>query len=95
MAIAMAANSGKLPPAIELEFNGLNETIQAVVAGYGISFVSSLVASRFIRAGELAEVIVPGVNITNRIMLASHDPVKLEYYVRDFISVVVHNRELE
>ncbi|MFF2481771.1 LysR family transcriptional regulator [Paenibacillus sp. NPDC058071] len=87
-----------LPPTIELEFNGLNETIQAVAAGYGLSFVSSIVANRFIRSGELAEVIVKGikgVNTTNRIILATHKPAKLEHYVRDFSSIALRNRELD
>ncbi len=75
------------PPKIELQFNGLNETIQAVVAGYGVSFVSSLVASPFIKRGELAKVDVIGVRFTNKIVLCSHDKDNLEGFIRDFISI--------
>ncbi|KNB70593.1 LysR family transcriptional regulator [Brevibacillus reuszeri] len=90
--IELCEENNVLPPAIELEFNGLNETIQAVVAGYGVSFVPSLAANRFIQAGELAEVIVPvKKTITNRIMLAAHDPSLLENYVRDFISIALNS----
>lgn len=81
------------PPAIELEFNGLNETIQAVVAGYGVSFVPSLASKPYIQSGELAGVIVHGVGITNKIMLATRDPALLENYVRDFISIAKSNLE--
>ncbi|WP_282940799.1 LysR family transcriptional regulator [Paenibacillus sp. RC67] len=80
------------PPSIELQFNGLNETIQAVVAGYGASYVSLLVASQFIRRGELAMVEVEGIRLTNKIVLCSHPPAYLEGYIRDFISIVLKNK---
>lgn len=74
-------------PKIELQFNGINEIIQAVVAGYGVSFVSSLVASPFIQRGELAIVDVIDVRFTNNIVLCSHDRDVLEGFIRDFISI--------
>ncbi|GIN87341.1 LysR family transcriptional regulator [Heyndrickxia sporothermodurans] len=80
------------PPKIELQFNGLNETIQAVVAGYGVCFVSSLVASQFIKRGELATVDVIGISLTNKIVLCTHEKDYLERYIRDFISVALNNR---
>lgn len=80
------------PPKIELQFDGLNETVQAVVAGYGASYVSLLVASQFIRRGELAKVDVEGVRLINKIVLCSHEPAYLEGYIRDFISIVLNNK---
>ncbi|GGG69659.1 LysR family transcriptional regulator [Paenibacillus radicis (ex Gao et al. 2016)] len=82
-------------PKIELQFNGINEIIQAVVAGYGVSFVSSLVASPFIERGELAIVDVIDVRITNNIVLCSHDRGVLESYIRDFISIAKTVKEAE
>ncbi|MFF2089418.1 LysR family transcriptional regulator [Paenibacillus sp. NPDC058174] len=80
-------------PIIELQFNGINEIIQAVVAGYGVSFVSSLVASPFIKRGELAVVDVTDVRIANNIVLCSHDADDMEAYMRDFISIATANRD--
>lgn len=59
------------PPKIELQFNGLNETIQAVMAGYGVSFVSSLIAKPLFKRGVLARVDVPGISSANSILLGS------------------------
>lgn len=77
------------PPTVELQFNGLHEVIQAVAAGYGASFVSSLAADPFIRHGELALVHVKGVKIGNKIVLCSHKRDYLEGYVRDFIAIAL------
>ncbi|MDZ5610712.1 LysR substrate-binding domain-containing protein [Bacillus pseudomycoides] len=80
-------------PKIELQFNGLNETIRAVIAGYGVSFVSSLVASQFIKRGELAKVNVRGVNFTNNIILCSHKKTYIEEYIQNFILIAVNNKK--
>ncbi|PER08751.1 LysR family transcriptional regulator [Bacillus cereus] len=80
-------------PKIELQFNGLNETIRAVIAGYGVSFVSSLVAKRFIKRGELAQVNVRDVNLTNTIILCSHNKNYIEEYIQNFISIALKNRK--
>lgn len=47
-------------PRIALQFNGLNETVQAVIAGYGASFVSSLVVREQVERGRLSRVFVDG-----------------------------------
>lgn len=83
------------PPNIELQFNGLNETIQAVVAGYGASFVSSLVSSPFIARGDLAVVEVEGVHFTNKIVLCSQPKPFLEGFVREFISIAKKDKPVE
>lgn len=88
----VCATKNVQPPNIELQFNGLNETIQAVVAGYGVSYVSLLVASPFLKRGELAKVEVDGIRLTNPIVLCSHEPAYLEGYIRDFISIVLRNK---
>ncbi|WP_246072932.1 LysR family transcriptional regulator [Paenibacillus dokdonensis] len=82
-------------PKIELQFNGLNETIQAVIAGYGVSFVSSLIASQYIQRGELAVVDVIGVRFTNKIVLCSRDKNSLEGFIRDFILIAQKDKTIE
>ncbi|MEK4509264.1 LysR family transcriptional regulator [Paenibacillus anaericanus] len=76
------------PPKIELQFNGLNETIQAVMAGYGVSFVSSLIAKPLFKRGVLARVDVPGISSANSILLGSRKREHQEEFVNEFISLV-------
>ncbi|MGN7457961.1 LysR substrate-binding domain-containing protein [Paenibacillus pasadenensis] len=58
-------------PTISLQFNGLHESIRAVAAGYGASFVSSLVVRDAVRRGELSRVEVEGVRLHNSIALCT------------------------
>ena len=52
---------------IALQFNGLNETISAVKAGYGANFISSLVVNEDVQQGRLARVFVRGVQLRNTV----------------------------
>lgn len=79
------------PPKIELQFNGLNETIQAVMAGYGVSFVSSLIAEPLFKRGVLARVDVPGMSSANSILLGSRKREYQEEFVNEFISLVFNH----
>lgn len=79
------------PPKIELQFNGLNETIQAVMAGYGVSFVSSLIAEPLFKRGVLARVDVPGISSSNSILLGSRKREHQEEFVNEFISLVFNH----
>lgn len=79
------------PPKIELQFNGLNETIQAVMAGYGVSFVSSLIAEPLFKRGILARVDVPGISSANSILLGTRKREHQEEFVNEFISLVISN----
>jgi len=82
------------PPKIELQFNGLNETIHAVMAGYGVSFVSSLVAEPLFKQGVLAKVDVPEISSANTILLGSRRREYQEKFVNDFVSLVIHNLDV-
>ncbi|WP_152393806.1 LysR family transcriptional regulator [Paenibacillus guangzhouensis] len=79
------------PPKIELQFNGLNETIHAVMAGYGVSFVSSLVAEPLFKQGVLTKVDVSEISSANSILLGSRRKEHLEKFINDFVSLVIHN----
>ncbi|QGQ98546.1 LysR family transcriptional regulator [Paenibacillus psychroresistens] len=57
------------PPRIGLQFNGLSESIRAVIGGYGAIFVSALEVREYIERGELARVYVQDVNLVNPISL--------------------------
>ncbi|MCR8631057.1 LysR family transcriptional regulator [Paenibacillus radicis (ex Xue et al. 2023)] len=52
-------------PVVGLQFNGLNETIRAVMAGYGVNFLSALEVKDYIQQGVVARIHVEGVHLTN------------------------------
>jgi DNA-binding transcriptional LysR family regulator len=56
-------------PRIGLQFNGLHESIRAVMAGYGAIFVSAIEVNENVERGEIARVYVQGVNLVNPIAL--------------------------
>ncbi len=54
-------------PRIALQFNGLYEAIQAVIAGYGANFVSALIVRDEVERGALCRVYVDEVQLYNTI----------------------------
>lgn len=76
-------------PKIELQFNGVNEVIQAVVAGYGISFVSALLAKPYLEQGMLAKVEVENVVSKHSIWMSHRKKELQESYIQSFIKLVM------
>lgn len=76
-------------PKIELQFNGVNEVIQAVIAGYGISFVSALLAKPYLDQGTLAKVEVENVVSKHSIWMGSRKKELQESYIQSFITLVM------
>lgn len=76
-------------PKIELQFNGVNETILAVIAGYGITFVSSLLAQPYLDQGTLAKVETGNAVTKHSIWMASRQKALQESYVQSFIALVM------
>ncbi|TDQ41146.1 LysR family transcriptional regulator [Aureibacillus halotolerans] len=58
---ALCKAHGVPAPRIALQFNGLHEAIGAVSAGYGVSFVSSLVVREQVKKGVLRRIDVEGI----------------------------------
>nr|WP_154984212.1 LysR family transcriptional regulator [Paenibacillus xylanexedens] len=70
--LAALCTTNNLPsPRITLQFNGLNETISAVKAGYGANFISSLVVREDVNQGKLARVYVQNVQLQNTIAICT------------------------
>lgn len=63
-------------PSIPLQFNGLYEAIQAVTAGYGANFISSLIVRDEVARGTLCRVYVEGIHLENTISIwtRKHEP---------------------
>ncbi|GGI45155.1 LysR family transcriptional regulator [Paenibacillus marchantiophytorum] len=78
-------------PTISLQFNGLQEAIQAVIAGYGANFVSSLVVREYVERGELSRVYVEGIQLENTIAICTRKNETLPASVRNFIQMIRQN----
>jgi DNA-binding transcriptional LysR family regulator len=56
-------------PRTAIQWTGSQETIRSVMAGYGITFVSSLEVREEIRRGKIARVLVPDIQASNPISI--------------------------
>lgn len=78
-------------PTISLQFNGLHEAITAVIAGYGATFVSSLVVRDYVERGELSRVYVEGIHLLNTIAICTRKNEPLSPSAAHFIKMIRQN----
>jgi|GEM_PF-145409 len=76
------------PPKIALQFNGINETIRSVMAGYGANFISSLAVREYVDSRQLARVYVEDVHINHKIAICTRKNEKHSVLVQKFIETV-------
>lgn len=76
------------PPHVALTFNGLNETIQAVIAGYGANFVSASAVREPVARGEAARVRVQGMELKNPIALCTRNGERLTPSAETFVEML-------
>ncbi|OMD91581.1 hypothetical protein BSK49_04675 [Paenibacillus odorifer] len=82
-------------PTIGLQFNGVNEVIQAVIAGYGISYVSALLAKPYLDQGTLAKIVVENVVSKHSIWMGYRKKELQESYMQSFITLVMKQLSLK
>lgn len=75
------------PPQIALQFNGLNEAIRSVMAGYGANFISSLVVRDEVERGLLARVKVKDFHLTNNLAICTRRNEQQSAVVQQFIGI--------
>jgi DNA-binding transcriptional LysR family regulator len=79
------------PPALGLQFNGLQETIRAVIAGFGAIIASALEVNDYVQRGEVARVYVKDVDLHNPIALCRRaaDPLSpaAEYFLQSVMNL--------
>ncbi|OBZ09079.1 transcriptional regulator [Bacillus sp. FJAT-27264] len=75
------------PPQVALQFNGLNEAIRSVMAGYGANFVSSLVVREYVERGLLARVWVEDIHLTNNLAICTRSNEQQSAIVQQFIEI--------
>ncbi|MBW7454199.1 LysR substrate-binding domain-containing protein [Paenibacillus sepulcri] len=78
-------------PRIALQFNGLHESITAVIAGYGANFVSSLVVRDYVARGELCRVYVEGIHLVNSIAICTRKNEPLSAAASNLIQMIRRN----
>jgi DNA-binding transcriptional LysR family regulator len=93
--VQLCENRKVQQPKIELQFNGVNEVIQAVIAGYGISFVSALLAKPYLDQGTLAKVEVENVVSKHSIWMGYRKKELQESYIQSFILLVMKQLKKE
>lgn len=76
-------------PTVGLQINGLNETIRAVMEGYGVTFVSSLEVKDYIARGEVAKVHVDEIELRNPISLCTRKENELSMLTSNLIEMVM------
>lgn len=67
----------------------MNEVIQAVIAGYGVSFVSALLAKPYLEQGTLAKVEVENVVSKHSIWMGYRKKELQVSYIQSFIKLVM------
>ncbi|MCK1990674.1 LysR family transcriptional regulator [Lysinibacillus fusiformis] len=81
------------PPKIALQFNGINESIRSVIAGYGANFISSLAVREYVESGQLARVYIKDIHpVKHKISICTRKNEKQNLLVQNFIETI--NRSL-
>lgn len=77
-------------PTVGLQINGLNETIRAVMEGYGVTFVSSLEVKEYIARGDVGKVNVDGIELKNPISICTRKEDGLSMPANHLIQMVIN-----
>ena len=85
--LSLCQTNGVNPPEIALQFNGLHETIQTVMAGYGASLVSAHIVQEYVQANRLARVYVEANPMTHKIAICTRKAEIPNALTQKFIAV--------
>ncbi|WP_413367257.1 LysR family transcriptional regulator [Lysinibacillus sp. 3P01SB] len=77
-------------PTVGLQINGLNETIRAVMEGYGVTFASSLEVKEYIARGDVGKVNVDGIELKNPISICTRIEDGLSIPANHLIQMVIN-----
>lgn len=76
------------PPKVGLQFNGVNEAVRAVIAGYGANFISSMAVRDYVERGEVARVFVKGLTLMNPIAVCTRKHEVLSPAAEAFVGLI-------
>ncbi len=77
------------PPPVAIRFSGMNESIQAVVAGYGAMLASALAVRGHIANQEVARVYVKDVELKRPICVCTREGEELPPVAHRFVAMVM------
>lgn len=69
MLLAVCRSANVKPPEIAVQWNGMNEAVRAVKAGYGVIFASASEVREDVERGDVARVFIPQVKAVNPIAI--------------------------
>lgn len=76
------------PPKVGLQFNGVNEMVRAVMAGYGAIFISSLAVRDYVERGEVSRVYINSATLLNPIAVCTRKQEVLSPAAASFVSMI-------
>jgi DNA-binding transcriptional LysR family regulator len=82
-------------PAAGIQMNGPNETVRAVMAGFGIVFASSLEVSEYVRRDQVAKLEVADVHPTNAVTCCTREKDPLSPQAQAFLDMLKDGLEKE
>ena len=80
---------GVQPPSAGLHFHGINESIRAVISGYGIMLAPSLAVQEHLDRGEIGSVNGKGIEIKRPVNLClRRRDAEIPNHIRNFLSLI-------
>lgn len=75
-------------PKVGLQFNGMNEAIQSVLAGYGTMLVPEMIVKEYVLSGQAARVFVEGVQLKRPISICKREGEELALLAQSFVGMI-------
>ena len=84
--LAICKQNDLVMPNVGIQFHGLTESIQTVIAGYGVMLAPSLMVNEYLQKGELSIIKVDGIEIKRPVYLCqrandSNISTSMEYFI--------------
>ncbi|CAG7656496.1 LysR family transcriptional regulator [Paenibacillus allorhizosphaerae] len=92
MLLALCRTANMKPPAAAVEWDGMNEAVRAVKAGYGVIFASAAEVREDVQRGDVARVMVREVEAVNPIAVYTRELEPLSRQAAELMNVIDHSR---
>ncbi|TVY05515.1 LysR family transcriptional regulator [Paenibacillus cremeus] len=91
MLLALCRTANLNPPEAAVQWNGMNEAVQAVKAGYGVIFASAAEVREDVERGDVARVHVRGIQAVNPIAVYYREQEALSKPAETLLQVIRHS----
>lgn len=93
MLLALCRTANLKPPAAAVEWDGMNEAVRAVKAGYGVIFASAAEVREDVQRGDVARVFVREVEAVNPIAVYTREQETLSKPAEALMNIIMRPRE--